>query len=219
MTAQCDVVAVVPMKPLHQSKTRLAGVLSASERAALSLNMFGRVVAAAYAALGAVWVVGGDAVVRDTAERLGAVWHPDPGTGLNGSLRFALGRACEDGLALLYLPADLPFAAAADIEEVVRVSGGGGTLTLAPAQQDGGTNAMLVPPCAEFAPLLGDRSFERHKRQAVRLGVPYAVCVNDGLGLDLDTPEDLALCDRVRPGFLADALRVETAGVDVGGEV
>ena len=80
------IVAVVPMKPLSQSKTRLAGVLSQRERAALSLAMFGRVVAAAQDALGAVWVVGGDETVRKTAERIGAVWHEDPGDTISMTL-------------------------------------------------------------------------------------------------------------------------------------
>ncbi len=197
------IVAVVPMKPLSQSKTRLAGVLSKQERADLSLAMFGRVVGAAYQALGAVWVVGGDDTVRKAAERIGAVWHEDPGKDLNDSLAFALDRACKAEVSAIYLPADLPFVTAADIEKVVQASGEGETLTLSPAQQDGGTNAMLIPKCVSFPPLLGKNSFRRHKRQASALGIPYAVCLTEGLGLDLDTPDDLAQCDSLRPGFLS----------------
>lgn len=197
------IVAVVPMKPLSRSKTRLAGVLSRQERADLSLAMFGRVISAARQALGAVWVVGGDDAVRKAAERVGAVWHEDPGKDLNDSLAFALDRACKAEVSAIYLPADLPFVAAADIEKVVQASGEGETLTLSPAQQDGGTNAMLIPKCVSFPPLLGKDSFKRHKRQASALGIPYAVCLTEGLGLDLDTPDDLAQCDSLRPGFLS----------------
>ena len=146
------IVAVVPMKPLSQSKTRLAGVLSQRERAELSLAMFSRVVAAAHQALGVVWVVGGDDAVRQSAERAGATWLEDPADNLNGSLTFALRNACDEGLPALYLPADLPFITAADIDKIVRASGGGETLALSPAQQDGGTNAMLIPQCLSFPP-------------------------------------------------------------------
>ena len=197
------IIAVVPMKPLSQSKTRLAGVLSQRERAALSLAMFGRVVAAAQDALGAVWVVGGDETVRKTAERIGAVWHEDPGDNLNDSLTFALDKACKNELSAIYLPADLPFVTAADIDKIVQASGEGETLTLSPAQQDGGTNAMLVPQCLSFPPMLGKDSFKRHKRQAASLGIPYAVCLSEGLALDLDTPDDLALCEKRQPGFVS----------------
>ena len=195
------IVAVVPMKPLRQSKTRLAGVLSQQERADLSLAMFGRVVAAAQDTLGAVWVVGGDDAVRKTAECLGAVWHEDPGNDLNDSVSFALDMACKNELSAIYLPADLPFVTAADIDKVVQASGEGETLTLSPAQQDGGTNAMLVPQCLSFPPMLGKDSFRQHKRQAESLRIPYAVCLSEGLALDLDTPDDFALCDKRQPGF------------------
>lgn len=196
------IVAVVPMKPLSQSKTRLAGVLSQQERADLSLAMFGRVISAARQALGVVWVIGGDEAVRMTAESLGALWLEDPGKDLNDSLAFALDRACKAGASAIYLPADLPFVTATDIEKVVHASSRGETLTLSPAQQDGGTNAMLIPRCLSFPPLLGRDSFNRHKRQASALGIPYTVCLTEGLGLDLDTPDDLAQCDSLRPGFI-----------------
>ena len=197
------IVAVVPMKPLSQSKTRLAGVLSQPERAELSLAMFSKVVAAAQDALGAVWVVGGDDAVRQTAERIGAVWHEDPANDLNESLTFALDNACKNEMSAIYLPADLPFIAAADIDKIVRASGKGETLTLSPARQDGGTNAMLIPKCLPFPPLLGSDSFKRHERQAESLGIPYAVCLSEAIGLDLDTPDDLALCGKLEPGFVS----------------
>ncbi len=198
-----SIVAVVPMKPLSQSKTRLSGVLSQQERAALSLAMFSSVVAAAREALGVVWVVGGDEAVKLTAEGLGAAWLEDPGNDLNGSLSFALDRACGDGKSAIYLPADLPFVTAADITKIAQASNGGETLTLSPAQQDGGTNAMLIPKCLSFPPLLGKNSFRLHEQQASSLGIPYTVCLSDGLALDLDTPDDLALCERLQPGFLS----------------
>lgn len=200
------IVAAVPMKPLSQSKTRLAGVLSQQERADLSLAMFGNVISAARQALGEVWVIGGDETVRITAESLGALWLEDPGKDLNDSLAFALDRACKAELSAIYLPADLPFVTATDIEKVVQASRVGETLTLSPAQQDGGTNAMLIPKCESFPPLLGKDSFRRHKRQAAALGIPYTVCLTEGLGLDLDTPDDLVRCNSIQTDFLVKIL-------------
>ena len=209
------IVAVVPMKPLSQSKTRLSGVLSQQERADLSLAMFSKVVAAAHEALGAVWVIGGDEAVRLAAERLGAVWLEDPGNDLNDSLSFALDRACIGGNSAIYLPADLPFVTSADIAKIAQASNGGETLTLSPAQQDGGTNAMLIPKCLSFPPLLGKDSFKRHKQQASSLGIPYTVCLSEGLKLDLDTPDDLALCEKRQPGFMS-AMITKAAAAHAG---
>ena len=214
-----SIVAVVPMKPLSQSKTRLSGVLSQQERADLSLAMFSMVVAAAHEALGSVWVVGGDEVVRRTAEDLGARWLEDPGYDLNDSLSFALERACTDGKSAIYLPADLPFVTSADIAKIAQASGDGETLTLSPAQQDGGTNAMLIPKCLSFPPLLGKDSFERHKRQAASLGIPYTVCLSDGLALDLDTPDDLAICEKLEPSFLSTIMHKAVLASSRGDEI
>ena len=202
MTAK-GIVAIVPMKPLSQSKTRLADALSQNERANLSIAMFVRVVSAARDALGEVWVVGGDDAVRQAAENLNAIWHEDPGKDLNASLTFALDIACKNDLSAIYLPADLPFVVAADVEEVAQSSSNGETLTISPAQQDGGTNALLIPSCLPFPPALGQDSFSRHKQQAAQLGIPYTICLSDGLRLDLDTPDDLALCEKRQPGFSA----------------
>ena len=210
------IVAVVPMKPLSRSKTRLASVLSERERADLSLAMFSKVVRAAHEALGTVWVVGGDSVVRQTADRLGVKWLEDPGNDLNESLSFALSKACRVGKAAIYLPADLPFVAAADIEKIVQASVGGETLALSPAQQDGGTNAMLIPKCLRFPPLLGKDSYARHKQQAASLGIPYTVCLSEGLALDLDTPDDIALCDRLQPGFLSTIMPAAASSTQKG---
>ena len=210
------IVAVVPMKPLSRSKTRLASVLSEQERADLSLAMFSKVVSAAHEALGTVWVVGGDSVVRQTADRLGVKWLKDPGKDLNDSLSFALSKACRVGKAAIYLPADLPFVAAADIEKIVQASVDGETLALSPAQQDGGTNAMLIPKCLRFPPLLGKDSFRRHEKQAASLGIPYTVFLSEGLALDLDTPEDLALCDRLQPGFLGTMMPADVSSTPKG---
>ena len=54
------IIAIVPMKPLSEGKSRLARALSAEERARISLGMLFRVLSAVRGAgLDSVWVVGG----------------------------------------------------------------------------------------------------------------------------------------------------------------
>ena len=68
------VVAVIPMKPLEEAKSRLAPKLSQGERQALALNVLEHVVRqASRASLASVWVVGGGPVVRCLAEERSAV--------------------------------------------------------------------------------------------------------------------------------------------------
>jgi len=63
---------------------------------------------------------------------------------------------------------------------------------VAPDRRDEGTNALLVPAGVAFAPAFGERSFARHADQAARLGVEWRAWRSEGLGLDVDTPADLA---------------------------
>ena len=198
-----EIIAIVPMKPLQRAKTRLADALTPSERAAVSLGMLRRVIAAAQASsLSGVWVIGGDVVVRQAAERAGAKWRKDCGGNLNESIEIAMRQAFKCGNAALYLPADLPFVTACDVNALLDASRNGAALAFAPAKRDGGTNAMLVPYGSPFRPALGKRSFCRHKAQAQRLSIAFAVCESDGFGIDLDTPADLAVCAAAEPGFV-----------------
>ena len=69
--------AIVPMKPLADSKTRLADVLSADQRGALVLGMLRQVLTAVReTGMDEVWVVGGDTRVRTVAEDM----EPSGGT-------------------------------------------------------------------------------------------------------------------------------------------
>lgn len=198
------VVAIVPMKPLRLAKSRLTTALPAAQRAALTLGMLRCVIAAAQGApVSAVWVVGGDDAVRQAAEGMGADWRQDPAGDLNAALAVAMVDAFESGGAALYLPADLPFLAAEDARALLRASQDGARLTFAPAQRDGGTNAILIPRGSRFRPLLGKRSFSRHKARADELNIPYAVCDSGGFAIDLDTPADLAACVKAERGFIS----------------
>ena len=208
------VVAVVPMKPLRLAKSRLAPALTAPQRAALTLGMLRGVIAAAQGApVSAAWVVGGDDAARQVAADMGADWRRDAAGDLNAALAAAMRDAFEGGCAALYLPADLPFIGADDVSALLETSQGGALLTFAPAQRDGGTNAMLIPRGSRFRPLLGKRSFSRHKASAEALGIPYAVCDSGGFAIDLDTPADLAACVKVERGFIS---RLSAAGASGG---
>ena len=197
------IVILVPMKPLRVAKSRLAPTLSAPQRVALSVNLLQRVLEAALESrVSRVWVVGGDRTVSRMAAGSGAEWLDDGGAGLNDALWAAFQRAHRQELAPLYLPADLPFVTRSDVNSVVEVSGGGETLTLAPAKRDGGTNAILSPLGSPFRTALGADSFRRHMEQADELGVPVAVCDRPGIGFDLDTPADMSAYEEMEPGLL-----------------
>ena len=206
-------IAVVPMKPLDDAKTRLANELSPEQRIALSGNLLRRVIRA-IVGLGlempwetwveAVWVVGGDETVQRIAAEEGAEWYEDDGKDINDTLWNGFMRAFLDSKAALYLPGDLPFLKSRDVYDVVSASGHLRNISIAPARKGGGTNGILVPPDLPqpFPPLLGPDSFRRHLSQAALFGFSLAICYSQGMAFDLDTIEDLKACEYIEPGFL-----------------
>ena len=213
MTAKTSKLAtIIPMKPLEFTKTRLGGLFNSSQRTALSLGMLKVVVdAVSNSKIGRIWIVGGDSTIKRIAAELNSEWYEDEGRDLNDSLTQSFRLALDSGLIPMYLPADLPFLKPADLEGLVRASNQGGKLTLSPANRDGGTNAFIVPSDSSFSPILGVDSFKRHRRQAEELNLSMGTYNSLGLGLDLDTVEDLKVYEKMEP----DLLNRLTDGVDL----
>ncbi len=196
-----EVTAVVPVKELARSKSRLADVLTAEQRAALSLGMLRRVLAAAMPVCGRSVVVGKDERVLEVAAEAGAEWSCDTAGELTSAVSLAFSGLMAEGGAAMYLPADLPFVRCKDVRELVRVSQSGAVLTLAPARFDGGTNTIVVPAGSPFRPALTGSSFDGHREDARKLRLRTAYFDCPGLGIDIDRPEDLALAEEIEPGI------------------
>ncbi len=205
------VAVIIPMKPLAQAKTRLESHLSDPQRRRLALSLLAHVLKTVNQArkssvegpaVQETWVVGGDSEVRHAAESEGAEWMDDGGQGLNGALELGFHRAAESGKAGLFLPADLPLLAPADVHGLLETSGKLKNLVLAPAGNDGGTNGILLPPqlADTFRFKMGPDSFKLHLEQAGFLGIPVAIYYSAGLAFDLDTPADLEACGTPKPG-------------------
>ena len=198
-----SVIAIVPMKPLSQGKSRLAQSLSAEQRADLVLGMLRRVLLAIKAAsIETVWVVGGDERVRNLTRNLGCDSIEELGKDLNDTLKKAFALAFEQGKSALFIAGDLPFLKPADVMSMMHSSRRQGNVTLAPARRDGGTNAIMVPHGVPLQPELGPGSFMKHLTQAARLETSVAVNSSMGLGFDLDVVDDLETFQHMEPGLL-----------------
>ena len=195
-------LAVVPMKPLAESKTRLHPHLSRCRRATLSLSMLNWVLGVLKSFTNVeTMVVGGDGRVGDAARRAGACWVDDIRLDLNEAVEYGFARAREASLPAFFIPADLPLLSPADVEGAIRVSEGGTKLTICPAHDDG-TNGLIVPSDLVFAPRLGHESFKRHMEEASELGLSIDLFSSPGFESDLDTADDLRRCIEVgAPGI------------------
>lgn len=188
------VFAVVPVKDLRGTKSRLAPVLNPGARAGLTLYMMGRVVGALIeAGVEDVCVVSPDRIVLEEAQRRGATPLVQESRGLNPALEEGRRRALDLGAStLLVLPADLPLLEAEDVLAVLEEAGEGPSVVVSPDGAGSGTNALLVRPPDVLPFAFGPDSFEAHLGAARRRGLEVRVCRRPHLAFDLDTAGDLA---------------------------
>ena len=207
-------VVIVPIKPLSLSKSRLSPVLSNIRRNALSLMLLHHVLDCIEGTRQEVesWITGGDRTVRTVSYRRGIRFLEDPGSGPNETIEMITRQAFQQGAdSTVYLPPDLPFLQSSDLDALMDISESLTTLVLAPAERDGGTNAMLMPKGICFRPYLGEgNSFKKHKELALLNEWPLQICQAPGFAMDLDTPEDFTMCIKRIPYFIDQLQNWET---------
>jgi len=190
------IAALVPVKALRHSKSRLRPVLSDDHRHALVLAMLEDVLhlLAGVSAIATTAVVSPDADVLAFARRFGAqpIHEPPRPRGLNAALTFASDVLSGQGAGgLLVLPVDVPLAAAADIEAILNRIDGNPSIVLCPSRS-GGTNALALRPPGIIPFRFGHRSSAAHQREATARGLPLALLPLPSLARDIDRPPDLA---------------------------
>lgn len=186
--------AIVPVKTLPQAKGRLARVLHPAERRALVQTMLGDVLRALLATSGIarVGVISADADVLAQARALGAEPLRDQAADLNAALaQAARYYAAEGAQGVLVLPADVPLATPAALEQLIVAAPEQGAAIV--PSRDGGTNALLVRPPLALPFRFGLGSLAQHERAAQEHGLPFVVADIAGVNLDVDHADDLLL--------------------------
>lgn len=193
MSLASGVSAVVPVKDLRGTKSRLAPILNPGARAGLTLYMMGRVVNAIRASgVEDVCVVSPDRIVLNEAQGRGATPLLQESRGLNPALEEGRRRALELGASmLLVFPADLPLLEEEDVRAVLEASEGR-AVVIAPDGARSGTNALLTRPPDALPFAFGPDSFSAHLEAARQRGLDVEVCERPHLAFDLDTAGDLA---------------------------
>ena len=135
-----------------------------------------------------VLVVCDDEEVATWAIAHGARVTFTPGLGLSAAVMAGVAQLAAEGVELSVVAhADLPFAAG------LAALGRPGTVSLVPDRRQDGTNVAVVPSGAGFCFAYGAASFERHRREAARLGLACEIIYDRRLAIDIDLPEDLKL--------------------------
>lgn len=199
--------AIVPVKPLRDSKSRLSHILSPDERATLTRGILGHTLKVLDDVKGIfrTMVVSRDPAVLKVARQHGASTFSESD---RQDLNVALTRAThiavsQQANSILVLPSDLPFLTQEDVEMMLsgvemnsRNGNGNGYhtqdrgITICADHNEEGTNAMVVSPPTGFTFRYGTESFQRHLDEAARLGMARRIIHAPGIKFDLDTEDD-----------------------------
>ncbi|MEJ5313900.1 MULTISPECIES: 2-phospho-L-lactate guanylyltransferase [Anaerolinea] len=198
--------AIVPVKPLHQGKSRLSGMLSSDEREILNLFLLRHTleILSSVELVNRILVVSKDPQVLAISREYQAVTlhAEDERLDLNLDLQKADLMAKWMGATDIFvLPADLPLITVWDVYQFIQTAQKPKLLVIAPDRNRDGTNGLLFSPADGSRYAFGSGSFERHCSLASKAGYHIEIFESETFALDLDTPEDLNLLFEKAPSF------------------
>jgi 2-phospho-L-lactate guanylyltransferase len=196
-------LAILPIKSFDQAKQRLKEDLDPSPRRALVEAMFSDVLVALRRAklVDQVLVVSSDHGAQRIAGGYGAMVVEDDDLGHNDAATRGVQRALELGIErALLVPGDCPLLDPLELDDLIGRPVSKGSVLVVPDRHGTGTNALLLTPPDVLAPSFGPGSHDRHARLAAAAGVHSESVAVASLGLDVDTPEDLAAIEATLAG-------------------
>jgi len=191
-----DFWIIVPVKDTRQSKQRLTRVLSAERRQALAHAMLEDVleeIAPLFELAPAVLVT-----VDPFAERLAARFGMRTVTdgaldGHTGAVDGARRRMVSEGATgFLTIPADIPLVKTEEIADIIHTHDHVRGFTIAPAEDEMGSNAIACSPSLAVPLRFGENSYFPHLEAARAAGIEPVVRRHIGIATDVDEPADIA---------------------------
>jgi len=188
--------AIIPVKPLHRAKSRLARALKAPTRAALVRSIFSRTldVIAQVERIDGVIVVSRDLTILELARQRHAIALAESESGLNSAItQAAQWAALHHARAVIVIPVDLPLITAIDLDAVIDRAEEERCVVIAPDRHEEGTNVLLVSPPDAIQFAYGASSFNVHRAQAIERGLRVHEYRSPTTAFDIDVPDDLEL--------------------------
>jgi 2-phospho-L-lactate guanylyltransferase len=187
--------AVVPVKDIKDAKQRLGNVLAPHERATLFRAMLHDVLSALSETetLSGVMLVTRDPEVIEIAGHYHArVLLERANEGQTAAVSAgARALAAEGAPGMMAIPADVPLISAGDVEQLLGAHGSAPAVTIAPARDRLGSNAVICSPPPLLPLAFGDNSFYPHLARARDQGVEPRIVDSAAFGLDVDRLDDL----------------------------
>ena len=201
--------AVIPVKGLNESKTRLSGFLGLKKRLfveALLRDVLSSVVESRV--FGSVLIISSDEALATEARKRNVSFLRQSIAGLNRAVDEANKHAIhEHATSVTAILGDIPLVKAEDFREVTAISDSHHRVVMAPSMK-GGTNVMLNSPPGMIEPSYGRWSYSKHLRKAQSLNADVYSISNSRVSLDIDTSEDLVELNRRDPTGRTESARV-----------
>lgn len=217
--------AIVPLKDLVQAKTRLAGLLSPSERRTLAQAMVEDVlsVLSVHPHISQVILISDDPAASLLAARYSVDYWSEASLGcrgLNAVVRSASERLLtESPEPLLVLHGDLPLLTGEDISAVIDCQADTRGLVIACDLQGTGTNLLAFGQDSVPRFSFGTDSCARHLADAHDRALAVTVLHRPGLATDVDEARDLGvLLAAVEAGAPGNTARL-LAATELGGRI
>jgi 2-phospho-L-lactate guanylyltransferase len=204
-----SVWAAVPVKEFAGAKQRLSPMLTAERRRGLAAAMLEDVLdVLAKAPVGGIMVNTVDPLATELARRYGArVVAEGARDGHTGAVTAMARILAAEGHDLLTLPGDIPRVTVAEITRVIEAHRPAPSVTIVPARDERGSNAVLCSPPLVMPLRFGDDSFFPHLAAARSAGIEPTVLKLPGIGLDIDQPDDVQAFLRAEPAMRTRAFR------------
>lgn len=182
--------ALVPFKGTEGAKQRLSPFLSELERSELTIAMVRDVLAAlaGLKALSGVLLVSRSPAAPKLAEEFGAEVYKETSNDLTGAVTQASRFVAHRGGGTMIVHGDVPLATT---EEFGQVLAGHNDVTIVPDRYDVGTNCIVSTPPNAFTYQFDGKSFGPHRMLARKAGFEPRIVRLPGLGLDIDTLDEL----------------------------
>ena len=187
--------AVLPVKNIAHAKQRLAEVLSQHERSGLFTAMLHDVLNALRGAqqLAGIVLVTQDPQAERIASKYGAeIASERANDGHNAAVtRGGAYLLSRQRCAMLALPGDIPLLTSAEVDQLINSLAPAPALSIAPSDDEFGSNGVALSPPNLFEYAFGDDSFRPHLDLARASGADPQVLRLPGFALDIDRPADL----------------------------
>jgi 2-phospho-L-lactate/phosphoenolpyruvate guanylyltransferase len=188
--------AVLPVKSFSHAKQRLGEALGGGDREQLAAAMVGDVLSALTAVdeIDDVVMVTAEPLAARAAEQAGATVVDDPDeAGQSAAADRGIDAALVRGAdRALLVPGDCPALDPGELARLLARATQPPYVVIVPDRHGSGTNALLLSPPGVVGPSFGVGSFARHAARARAAGATVKVSELPSLGLDVDTPDDLA---------------------------